>query len=120
MKKLLLGLTFLASMSAFAVEFSDLAGVYQVTTDLAPITNIIEIDDKGNVNLTEESPYGSYNCSGTAFIKDDVLSSEVTCEDGTVFTQRVNLSGVTSFDEFTANVYSSLYEAELPMNFKKI
>ncbi|MFT6631517.1 MAG: hypothetical protein ACJAS4_001466 [Bacteriovoracaceae bacterium] len=120
MKILTLGFALTMSLSAFAISFSDITGTYEITTDLAPIVNTIEIDKDGNVSLTENSPYGTFSCTGAAVIEDQVLTSEVTCENGATFTQRVDFEGINNFEEFSANVYSSLYEAELPMNFKKL
>lgn len=112
---LLLGIT-----SAFAVELSDIEGTYEVTTELAPIMNVITISKDGEVELTEHSPEGSYTCTGMAVITDDILVSEVVCENGEIFEQRIDLTGIESFESFTANVYSSLYGMELPLDFKKI
>ncbi len=120
MKKIILAFTLLSSFSAFAVSLSDIAGKYEVTSDFAPVTNIIEIDKDGNIVLVETSPYGEFTCSGTAVIADDILTSEVTCENGVSFNQRVDLSSVNQYDAFTAVVYSSLYDQELPMNFRKL
>jgi hypothetical protein len=63
---------------------------------------------------------GEYTCSGEAELSDDILESSVSCDNGLTFTQRIDLSGVSNFDEFTAPVFSSLYGMEFPMNFKRL
>ncbi len=109
----------ISSFSAFAVEFSDISGTYSVTTDYAPIVNIIEISPDGRVELTEKSPFGELTCSGYAVIQQNVLVSNVVCLNGSTFTQTVDFSNVLNFDDFSAPVYSSLYGNELFMNFKR-
>lgn len=105
---------------ASVLSLSKIAGTYEVTSEVAPIINVIEISASGEVKLIERSPYGMLNCKGKATLKKGVLESLVTCDNGQKFTQRVNLNGVEHFDRFTANVFSSLYEAEVPMKFVRL
>jgi hypothetical protein len=119
MKKIAVTLLVLISTTSFAMDFSQLVGSYEVTSDFAPVVNHITIDSEGVVTLTEQSPYGLLECVGEAVIKGAIFESVVTCENGAEFSQRIDLSGITNYQKFTANVYSSLYDMELPMNFIK-
>lgn len=122
MKKLTAILFFLGSFSVFALDFSDLAGEYEVTFEFAPAVNYIIIEEDGSVFLTEESSYGLLECAGKATLEGRTLTSNVTCDDGyeLSFYQIVDLTGVEDFQEFTANVYSSLYDFTIPMNFVRL
>jgi hypothetical protein len=119
MKKLIVALM-MVSTSAFAVTLADIAGTYEITSDDIPVVNMVEINEDGSVSLSEQTPYGSISCRGNASIADNTLESKVACDNGIEFVQRVNLEGIESFEEFTANVFSSLYGQEIPMNFIKI
>lgn len=121
MKKILISLVLgLGSFASFGLELADVAGVYEVSSPLAPVSNTIEISSKGDVKLTEKSPYGIINCTGKATLANNVLTSKVVCENELEFTQQVRLDGVTDLSQFTALVYSSLYDAELEMNFTRL
>lgn len=96
-----------------------LIGSYTVTSEYAPIEYQITLHVDHTVSMTEVSPMGEYKCEGTATIEENVITSEVTCEGGYEFTQKINMEGIEEVEEFTASVHSSLYEAEVPMNFVK-
>ncbi|WP_373997690.1 hypothetical protein [Bdellovibrio bacteriovorus] len=109
------------SVQAHALTLKDLAGTYKVTTEMAPISNLVTINANGGVTLVEKSPEGVIQCEGQATLgANKVLTSEVTCANGVVFVQKIDLSKVVKLKSFKANVYSSLYDAELEMNFVKI
>ena len=122
MKKLTAVLFFLGSFSVFALDLSHLAGEYEVTFEFAPAVNYIIIEEDGSVFLTEESAYGLLECAGKATLEGRTLTSNVICDDGyeSSFYQIVDLTGVEDFQEFTANVYSSLYDFTIPMNFVRL
>lgn len=119
--KTLLALSFLVTSSfASAATINNIVGSYKISNPDFPVLTIVTITANGKVRLTEQSPYGKLECSGKAKLKSDILTSEVKCEDGQEFTQRINLKNVKSFGKFTAPVYSSLYGQEVEMNFEKI
>ena len=101
MKALILLLTLSISVSTLAVDFNDIAGEYEITTEYAPIVNNIVIDTEGNIKLSEVSRFGTFVCEGPAVIEKSILSSSVICENGAEFTQKVDLTGVTNFKQFT-------------------
>lgn len=109
----------LASIAG-AATLKDIAGSYKITHPDLPVMNLVTISSKGAVTLTEQSPYGRLECKGKATLKNDILNSKLTCENGASFVQKIDLSNVESFVKFSANVYSSLYEMEAEMNFEKI
>lgn len=119
MKSLILA-TLLISTSAFSLDFKEIAGKYSVSPDYIPMSTIISISEDGVLSLTEETLFGSYTCTGQAEITNFVLSSNVSCTNGDEFYQEVDLTEVEDFSEFRANVYTSLYDKVLPMNFVKI
>ena len=95
---------------------------YVVTLNGAelPVYNIIEMDAEGNVLLTEVTPEGELVCMGTAVINEDVLKSEMTCDNGMTFTQEIFLNTINMFDGlsgFTVEVLSSLYGVPMTMKF---
>lgn len=108
------------STLASAASLKNLAGSYKISNPDLPVLNIVTVDVKGNVKLTEQSPYGTLECKGKGAIKGDVLESVVKCTNGSNFTQRINLKNVKSFSKFSAPVYSSLYEQEVVMNFERL
>lgn len=105
---------------AGATTLTDLAGSYKITNPDLPVLNIVSIDAKGNVKLTEQSPYGTLECKGKGKIKNSVLESSVTCTNGTSFTQKIFLKEVKNLNKFKAVVYSSLYDQEVEMNFERL
>ncbi len=109
------------TFNAFALDFKDLAGTYEVSSQMVPVINIVTIDEEGAVEIEERSPMGTFNCQGRAKIEDEVVVSKVTCpENGAEFMQKIDFKGVTLGETFTAKVFSSLYQLELPMNFRKL
>ncbi len=110
------------SLSASAMNLKAIAGTYKITNDLLPIINVVTLGSDGSVTLVETGgPFGSFECFGSAKIEDFVLVSEVTCpENGQSFYQEIDLEGVENFNSFTAEVFSSLYGIQVPMNFEKI
>ena len=120
MKRILALSLLVISSLASAATMSDVVGSYKISNPDLPVLTIVTIKADGAVKLTEQSPYGKLECSGKAKLKADVLTSEVKCEDGQEFTQRINLKNVKSFGKFSALVYSSLYGQEVKMNFEKI
>ncbi|KHD88169.1 MAG: hypothetical protein OM95_10390 [Bdellovibrio sp. ArHS] len=122
MKKLIMIIALFAiSRQAHALSLQQLAGTYKVTTDMAPISNLVSLTSDGAVTLIETSPDGRIQCEGQAHLgADRVLTSEVTCTNGLVFVQKINLSKVKALKSFKAPVYSSLYDAELEMDFVKV
>ena len=114
-------LMLLLSTQVFAgYTLTDLAGTYEITHPQLPVKNTVTLTATGQVSLQEESPFGSIICEGMATIKKDLLTSEVQCDNGAVFTQEINFAGIELASEFQAPVYSSLYDAEAVMNFTKI
>lgn len=121
MKRSLMVLSLLAlSNLANAASLTDIVGSYKISSPDLPILNVVTINAKGAVKLTEQSPYGTIDCKGKATIASDVLSSDVTCTNGQTFTQKINLKGVKNYSKFSAPVYSSLYEQEIVMNFERL
>ena len=55
-----------------------------------------------------------------ATLIENKLESKLLCEGGTEFTQRIDLSRVKNLKKFKANVFSSLYDAEVEANFKRL
>jgi|GEM_PF-2849386 hypothetical protein len=123
MKKVILGLALILSSNAWSFSFADLAGVYSASPAQnvgMKIENILTVYANGDIELTERSPYGQLNCQGQASWQGTTIVSALDCENGASFTQEVKLGNVNNFDNFEALVYSSLYEMELLMRFKKI
>lgn len=121
MKKLSLAVLLISvSTIVSAASIKDVVGSYKITHTDLPILNIVTVDINGNVKLTEQSPYGTLECKGKGTIKNDILSSKVTCTNGSDFTQKINLKNVKNFAKFKAPVYSSLYEQEVEMNFERL
>lgn len=120
MKKALLTILALAATNLMAYELEDIAGVYDISSENAPVINVVKIEANGSVYLIENGPYGALECEGSATLVNDMLTSEVTCDNGASFTQRVNLSGVSDLSEFSAPVYSSLYGMEVVMNVMRL
>lgn len=123
MKKLIIAIMVtLFSLSASAMNIEDVAGTYEITTEVAPVSYLLKLSAQGEVELTEYSPYtaGPLVCLGYAQIFNNTLESDVLCENDLEFTQRVNLAGITNLNEFVANVYSSKYGFEAPMSFTKL
>ncbi len=121
MKKFMFAFSLLAlAQLASATTLAELAGSYKISSNDIPVLNIVTIDAEGNVKLTESSPYGKLECKGKAKLNADVLESSVKCANGQEFIQRINLKGVKSLDKFKADVYSSLYNAELKMDIEKL
>ena len=117
---ILLGFT-----TAHAANFkiADLVGKYVITHPQFPVVNEVTITKRGTVTLVEKSKAGTLACRGKAKITENVLESNVTCkksENKIQFTQRINLKDVTDLKNFSAPVFSSLYDMELIMNFKLI
>lgn len=105
----LLIIALLISSISSAVTFIELAGTYKISHPDVPIINTVKISPTGIVTLTEASPYGKIECSGSGKILADVLNSVVKCTNGRIFEQRINLQQVKNFKKFKAKVYSSLY-----------
>lgn len=122
MKKLMMmTAVFAISAQAHALSLQDLAGTYKVTSEVAPISNTVTLGADGSVILVEKSPYGTIKCQGQANLSaDKVLTSEVTCANDLSFFQKIDLSKVTKLKSFKAPVYSSLYDAEVVMDFVKV
>lgn len=121
MKKLSLAVIMIAASSLTnAASIQDVVGSYKITSKDIPVMNIVTVDAKGNVKLTEQSPYGTLECKGKGTIKNDILESKVKCDNGSDFTQRINLKNVKNFAKFKAPVYSSLYDQELEMTFERL
>jgi hypothetical protein len=120
MKKFTMFAIILASTNVFAVNFEDIAGKYLITSEYLQTQNYITLTKDGHVTLIESSEDGEFQCSGEATLTGTVLESKVTCEDGGGFFQSVDFVGVTSYENFTASVYSSLFGESIPMDFKKI
>ena len=121
MKKFLLTLSlFIFSFSSMAYTLEEIAGTYVITNAHFPTQTIIEIDSEGNVSLTDQSLYGDLQCYGYATVERGLLKSEVLCENDLEFVQKVDLTEVENINEFTANVYSSLFGVTIAMDFKKI
>lgn len=118
--KTLIALSLVSFNTFGALSMSDMAGSYEITNPALPISNIVTLEANGNVTLIENSPLGSFKCEGQATINDELLTSEVTCENGAAFTQEIDLTGVTIADTFEAPVYSSLYQAQVVMTFTKL
>ena len=122
-KKILTGLiVFLVSFSLRgAVTLEKVAGEYEVTVPGLPITNLVSLGEDGAVLLLEEGPYGELECEGSAQVIDgNIIQSEVTCANGMTFTQRINLQGVSDYDNFSAPLFSSLYKREIMADFKRV
>jgi hypothetical protein len=119
--KSLLGLFLLLTVfSTNAATLSQLTGTYEISNPALPVVNVVTLGADGSVKLVETSRLGEFVCNGEATLTDDILETVVTCENGNSFTQKIDLEGVTNFETFTALVYSSLYDIELPMNFIKL
>ena len=122
MKKIIFGV--LISFQAFAgdsVTMAQLAGKYKVTHPEIPAVNLITLKSDGRVVFEEKSPLGTLKCNGSAGIQDSILTSQLTCENQSSFTQEINLAGVQfRSKKFKADVYSSLYNVTLPMNFERL
>jgi len=108
------------SAIAGAATINDIVGSYKISNPDLPVLNIVTIDAKGNVKLTEQSPYGTLECKGKGTIKADILESNVKCTNGASFTQKISLKNVKNFSKFKAPIYSSLYEQEVEMNFERL
>lgn len=133
-------------LSRAELILDDLAGVYSITSD-APILygyegikveytlavsnkktargeNIIglneifkQVTDDGTEVVIEK-----LECQGIAELNLGIITSNVSCKNGTSFEQRVRLleaTGEVQSGEFSAPVYSSLYATEIIMKFKK-
>lgn len=120
LKKLIISLSLFVSTQAFALNFNEIAGTYEATVPGIPIQNIITVYTDGEVEFTEKSYEGEFTCYGQAEIKDFVLKSEVECPNGQSFFQEVDLTNVTNYSDFTAPVYSSLYEVKVMMLFTRL
>jgi hypothetical protein len=118
--KSLLVLSILAlSNVAGAATFKDLVGSYKISNPNFPVLTLVIIAADSTIQLTEKSVYGTLECSGTATLVKNILTSNVECVDGQKFSQRINLSKVKKFDKFSAPVYSTLYQQEIEMDFER-
>ena len=108
------------SVWASDISFKDIAGKYKVTHEQLPITNTITIEDSGEVSLIESSAGGELHCEGQATIEGTTVRSKVKCENGAEFFQEIKLENVQNFSDFTAPVYSSLWDMEVEMDFEKL
>lgn len=119
-KMLLVAASLVLSSTISATTLSELAGSYKITNPDLPVLNIVSIDAKGNVKLTEQSPYGTLECKGKGKIKNSVLESNVSCTNGASFTQKITLKNIKNLNKFKAVVYSSLYDQEVEMDFERL
>lgn len=108
------------SGSAFAYTLKDLAGKYRVTMPESGVINTLTLTANGQITLFEKSPEGTMDCAGKVKLKKDIVSSNMICKNGFSFYQTVDFSKVGNLDSFTAPVFSSLFEATIPMNFEKL
>lgn len=123
MKKTIAFLALAFSLNAWSFSFADLAGVYSANPAQnigMNVENILTVYSNGDIELTERSPYGELNCFGQANWEGTTIVSQLECENGETFTQKVKLGNINDFDKFEALVYSSLYEMELLMKFEKL
>ena len=114
---------FLLSTSVYAtVTLQSIQGNFEVTSDLQPgIVNRLAIE--GNqVTLIESAAEGDLSCSGTCEVMDNMVVSNLRCENDTHWTQKIDFAGVdVAQDRFVAIVMSSLFAyMEIPMTFTRV
>jgi hypothetical protein len=115
MKFLITATALTLSLTTFATDitFEELAGNYTISSNIQPgVKNIVNIDATGSLTFIERSMGMDYRCTGTAEITwPSIVSSYLTCEDGMKFFQEITLTDIdVSTNEFSANVFSSLFE----------
>lgn len=120
MKKFIFFFISLLSVTSFAIDLADITGTYQVTNNFNSSYNLITLSEDGKVSLIEKSNEGELKCIGIAIVINNILNTMVECENGLRFDQGIDLRGIKNFNNFTTLVYTSLYEVEVPMNFKKL
>lgn len=121
MKKFIITCGLLTSLSSFGFTIEDIAGSYKVSQPVFEVSNLLTIGEQGEINLTESSPMGTLTCSGQATINEDIVSSQLNCENGTSYTQTIDLNEVESVKAvFTAPIFSSLFDREIPFVFEPL
>lgn len=125
MKKLTLVLSLLTSLYcsvASATSMQEFAGAYEINTSLMNIAfqGTFNVEPDGKIRILASSSYLYLNCVGTAEMINDVLISTPVCENGMALSIKINLQKVSDFSSFQAPVYSTVINAELPIEFKRL
>lgn len=125
MKKLTLVLSLLTSLYcsvASATSMQEFAGAYEINTSLMNIVfqGTFNVEPDGKIKILANSSYLYLNCVGTAEMINDVLISTPVCENGMALSIKINLQKVSDFSSFQAPVYSTVINAELPIEFKRL
>ena len=125
MKKTILAIAILTSLFstvAGAATLKEFAGAYEVNTSFMNVAlqGNVTIDVEGNIKFLVYSPYLYLNCVGTASMINNELVSTPACENGMAITLKINLSQISDFSKFQAPVYTTIINAEVPMDFKRL
>ena len=104
-----------------------LEGVYKVSSPLYPAKILTAVTKEGKVRHFEKYDYTVVSCRGEAFIKDNIVHSEMDCgligahpDSNHTFQQKIYLNGVQPADTFQAHVFSSAIGAKAPMTFERL
>jgi hypothetical protein len=122
MKKTILILAALfITPTAFALELAQVAGKYKMTRPGSRISYDLRIDSIGATYITKRSPGGSLDCRGSAMMVRDVLSSALSCDDGTAFEHKIYFHRVpVRSPTFQALVYDGSNGSRLNMQFRRV
>jgi hypothetical protein len=112
MKKIVSILILMMSLSTLAADYTldDISGNYTIVIDDMPVSYMLDIDEDSVILV--ETGYQTLNCVGFATITNNIVTSEVICDNDAQFIQTIDLKGVKNIQNlstFRANVFSSLY-----------
>lgn len=122
--KLLITLITLFSNNLYAAEinYSKIAGHYEITYDLLPIHNEITINSDSSIVLKEFGSGWLMTCesSGSRLLKGKLVA-DLKC-DRTVdrLSIMIDFNGVRDFNQFKARYFNSIYDLSDFMDFKKL
>ncbi len=147
MKILVTAVLILSSIYSYAYSYASdftleqLSEKYKVTSqdpriELGPGISVhdeVSINPDGTIILIQnivqtaegQAPYilESVSCAGKATLEAGLLTSNVTCQNGSDFSQVIdlnNIKGDFADGKFSAPVHSSLYNLTAQMDFEKI
>ncbi|RPJ78570.1 MAG: hypothetical protein EHM20_03610 [Alphaproteobacteria bacterium] len=113
-----------ASTNLFAseIDYSKIAGHYEITYELLPIHNEIMINSDSSIVLKEYGAGWLMTCqsSGSKILKGK-LTADLKC-DRTVerLSIMIDFNGVKDFNEFKARYYNTIYDLSDFMDFKRL
>ena len=98
----------------------DIMGKYEITFGLDENKYALTLNESGNMTLDAlPREQDGLDCEGPTTIEGLVVRSQLRCDDGTIFVQKIDLTDVSQFNNFVAPVFSSIYGVTNMISFQK-